>query len=256
MGPKTLAFRCLIALASATGSVAHAATINYNLGDLLTNSFGGPFLYSLDGTLGPNGKNEFGVFDVDKLFQRPLSRPFQFLDFNIGNFNNGNSLPGISDGLNSGLTNGNSNTGLYGPNDYLTLAVAHSGNTSNTSTSSSPAITSSDQSATLTFAQNSFGVSGPLITGATSVKSFSAPKGIVDGTLPLLNLPLGLLNSIPPTSESAVSTGSAASTSGGVSAAPLPDALSLFATGLGGLGLLAWLRKRKVSGNQAFNSIQ
>ena len=32
---------------------------------------------------------------------------------------------------------------------------------------------------------------------------------------------------------------------GSVATTPLPAALQLFATGLGGLGLLAWCRKRK-----------
>jgi hypothetical protein len=44
------------------------------------------------------------------------------------------------------------------------------------------------------------------------------------------------------------SSGSIISGSGTFSAVPLPAALPLFATGLGGLGLLGWRRKRRARG--------
>jgi hypothetical protein len=276
MGPKRSAFHCLIALASAASSVAHAASVSYN--GLFIDSFGAPFRYSLDGTLDPNWRSEFGAFDVDRLFRHPLSRPFlfqaplsrslQFPDFNMGNFTNGNSLPGISDNSNSGLTNGNSTTGQFGTNNYLTLTGVSSGNASNIATA--PTIASSNTSSNSASPQQNLpqnttsphvtlNTSLALSTPASSAKPSSVPKdstaftppigsstptNSVGGTAPALNLPLLLLNPISSPTGSVQSTGSS-SPSDSVSAAPLPGAFSLFAAGLGGLGLLAWLRKRK-----------
>jgi hypothetical protein len=205
MGPRTVVLPCLIALASAAGSIAHAASVNYNSDGLPSDNVG---------TLAPSGTSEFGVFDVDKLFQRPSSRPFlfevplspplQFPDFNSGKNDGG----GLSD---------TDLFGLFGPNDHFTITTLKSGNASNISTSNSTAITSSDQVTTnsitseSTSAPNSTGVSVPLRARTSSASS----------------LPLLLLNSIAPSTASAPSPGSATSTPGAVSAAPLPDALSL-----------------------------
>jgi hypothetical protein len=233
MGPKRLRI-CLIVLSSAVGFAANAATLNYNF----TGSYTG---VPLGGAFGLNGKTEFGVFDVDGLFWLPQNNLLQMFDPNNGNWETSITNNSSSEAA----SNNNTNTGLFNPNGHLTLTGMNSGNGSNTALDS-PAIPFSTpsfaNSAHLTVAQNTTGLSGT----ANSAKPSSMTKGSA-AIADVASLSLPLLLSDP----SAPSTGSVASTdtsrtSSSVSTAPLPDAFSLFATGLGGLALLYWRRKRKV----------
>src|SRR5262249_30986179 len=117
------------------------------------------------------------------LFQRPLNRSLQFPDFNMGNFTNGNSLPGITDS--SSLATGNSATGLFDVNNHLALTSISSGNASNTATGTSP-ITSPNPSSTNSASaqQTSAKSTGETLTTnlalgtpASSAKLSSTPKG-------------------------------------------------------------------------------
>jgi hypothetical protein len=74
-----------------------------------------------------------------------------------------------------------------------------------------------------------------LSVGSTSDKTFAGPKNIITAFVD--DLPLG--------TGSAFVNSISDSTGPVVSNAPLPAALPLFATGLGGLAFLGWLRKRK-----------
>ena len=243
---KAFAIPCLIALATALSSSVHAATLNYNLNYNLN---GGPS--------GSSGSGEFGVNEVNKLFNN-VGRPF---DQQILDFINGNSDSGLTkSNSESGLQNGNSDTGLFGPNGQLGLFSRNPRST--TATTTLDQIFTNGALTELSLAQNPTGQSSSISTGvsnatvngslglsvgSTSAKPFSEPKFIVtsflNGTLPLLNLQpeagSDIVNSITASTAPFVSAASV------VSSVPLPAALPLFATGLGAMGLLGWWRERK-----------
>ena len=227
---RRLAFAvsCLIALVLSYS--AHAATLNSN---------GGPS--------GPSGSGEFGVNEIDKLFNnagRNVGRP---IDQQMLDFINGFSGSSFKKNLDSGIQNGNSDLGLFSPNAPIGLFSFNPGNSS---------ATNSDQNLTngalaeFSFAPNPTGQSSSISTGlsnaivnsslglsvgSTSHGTFAGPTNIITAFID--GLPLGtgsaFVNSISDSTAPVVST------------APLPAALPLFATGLGGLALLGWLRKRK-----------
>jgi hypothetical protein len=183
------------------------------------------------------------VNEVDKLFNivRPLHQQMGL------DFINGFSGSGFIKNLDLGIQNGNSDSGLFGPNASIGLL---SFNTGNSPAISDQNLTTNGALAEFPFAPNptgqfssiSTGLSNAIVNsslglsvGSTSHRTFAGPTNIITAFID--NLPLG--------TGSAFVNSISDSTAPVVSNAPLPAALPLFATGLGGLAFLGWLRKRK-----------
>jgi hypothetical protein len=204
---------------------AHAATLNSN---------GGPS--------GLSGSGEFGVIEIDKLFNH-VGRP---VDQQMLDFINGFSGSGFNRNLDSGIQNGNSDSGLFSPNAPIELFSFNTGNSPAASdqnlTNGALAEFSFAPTPTGQFSAISTGLSNAIVNsslglsvGVTSDRTLAGPTNII--TAFIADLPLG--------TGSAFVNSISDSTAPVVSNAPLPAALPLFATGLGGLAFLGWLRKRK-----------
>jgi len=224
MRRKAFGIPCLITAAALSLS-AHAATLNVN-------SNGGPS--------GSSGSDEFGVNEVDRLFNnvdRPLDQPT--LD-SI----NGNSESGLKTNSDSGAQNGNSDLGLFGPNGLrLGLFSLNPVNTSTTTIFDQ--IFTNGTVAGPSLAQNPTGQSGSISTELSNA-IVSGSFGLSVGSTSDIARPNNVITAF--VGDHPLGTGSGFigdSTAPVVSATPLPAALPLFATGLGGLALLGWLRRRK-----------